>query len=362
MKFIKVSIVFLMASAMVLGAATGAFAKGGKTRNYYIQAETVRWNYAPEENLIYCLDTPGPPCALPDVWTDPIWKKVRYIEYTDETFSEPVPQPEHLGIMGPIIRAEVGDKVVVHFRNHSRLGSFGIHPHLFRYDKVNEGAFYSPVNDPADPNTQPMDGAQVPPGGEFIYRWFADKDSSPGPGDPSSIVGWYHSHVDEPFETNLGLLGPVVVIKKGWAKEVVVARTTKGKPIRRPVPRDVDKELVACFFIFDEEHGEERGLMHSINGYIFGNLKGLEMNRGDRVRWYLMGMGNEVDLHTAHWHGKVVQVGNYWNWQKTDVIELLPGSQKTVTMKADNVGEWIFHCHVADHIYGGMMTTFAIYD
>ncbi len=40
-----------------------------------------------------------------------------------------------------------------------------------------------------------------------------------------------------------------------------------------------------------------------INGLVYGNLKGLNMKVGDKVYWYLMGMGNEVDIHTAHFHG-----------------------------------------------------------
>lgn len=40
-----------------------------------------------------------------------------------------------------------------------------------------------------------------------------------------------------------------------------------------------------------------------INGLVFGNLHGLNMNVGDKVYWYLLGMGNEIDLHTAHFHG-----------------------------------------------------------
>jgi FtsP/CotA-like multicopper oxidase with cupredoxin domain len=42
------------------------------------------------------------------------------------------------------------------------------------------------------------------------------------------------------------------------------------------------------------------------------------------------------------------------------VVELLPGSMITATMRADNPGEWLFHCHVADHIDAGMITTYQI--
>ena len=49
---------------------------------------------------------------------------------------------------------------------------------------------------------------------------------------------------------------------------------------------------------------QESNLMHGINGYVFGNLHGLEMTAGEKVDWYLVGLGNEVDLHTVHFHGQ----------------------------------------------------------
>ena len=74
--------------------------------------------------------------------------------------------------------------------------------------------------------------------------------------------------------------------------------------------------------------------MHSINGYIFGNLRGLVMRNGEKVRWYVLGMGNEVDLHTPHWHGKTLQVGVSVAARRTDVAELLPGSMVTADRRA----------------------------
>ena len=81
------------------------------------------------------------------------------------------------------------------------------------------------------------------------------------------------------------------------------------------------------------------------------------MKQGEKVRWYLLGMGNEIDLHTPHWHGETVTDGG----RNTDVIELLPGSMKTVDMLADNPGTWMFHCHVEDHMEAGMMAVYTIY-
>ena len=272
-----------------------------------------------------------------------MFNKTRYIEYTDATFSVKKPQPEWLGILGPIIRAEVGDKVKVHFCNNSNFGPLGMHPHGFRYIKDNEGASYTGVNSGAPEGA----GAQIAPQTCFTYNWVADKESGPAKGDQSSKVWWYHSHINEPAETNASLLGPIIITRKGQAKP-------DGSPI------GVDQEFVTAFFIFDELDGAEPGLMHSINGYIFGNLKGLIGNNKDKIRWHTLGMGNEVDLHTPHWHGKTVTIGSKKVARRTDVVNLLPATMITADMRADNPGEWVFHCHVSDHILGGMSTTYQI--
>jgi len=93
-----------------------------------------------------------------------------------------------------------------------------------------------------------------------------------------------------------------------------------------------------------------------MNGYIFGNLSGLEATKGDNIRWHLLGMGTEIDIHTAHWHGETVLNAG----RRTDVINLMPSTMVSVTMKSENVGEWLFHCHVTDHVAAGMITRWKI--
>jgi FtsP/CotA-like multicopper oxidase with cupredoxin domain len=96
--------------------------------------------------------------------------------------------------------------------------------------------------------------------------------------------------------------------------------------------------------------------MHGINGLLYGNNRGYEMRVGERVRWYIIGMGTEVDLHTPHWHGVTL----LHNGHRLDVAEVLPAATKTFDLEADNAGTWMFHCHVNDHLEAGMMTTFTI--
>lgn len=336
---------FFAAFAMLLWSV-GSLPAQAQIRQYYLAAEEEIWDFAPSgQNLVHCYPDAAP-CPLPEPWTNSHrFPVVRFVQYSDANYTTRVPQPEWLGILGPILRAEVGDEIQVRLCNRTGR-EVSLHPHGLRYRKEHEGAHYSGVNLGQGPGL----GAAVPPGQCFDYVWLADAESGPAPMELSSKVWWYHSHIHEPSDVNAGLLGPIIVTRRGEAKP-------DGSP------KDVDLELVVAFFVFDMLQGEEAGLMHSINGYIFGNLKGLIIPYGKKVRWHVLGMGNELDLHTPHWHGKTVELGRlgqYWTTQRTDVIALLPAQMVSADMLADNPGEWLLHCHVSDHIDAGMVTTYQI--
>lgn len=314
---------FLLVFALLFPAG----AEGGVRRDYYLAAEDVEWEYAPAgSDLMRSV-------MIPRIYRERTnWPKTRYIEYTDATFTTRKPQPDWMGILGPVIRGEVGDTIFVHFLNRSKRPQ-SIHSHGVRYDKGSEGARYNFGGA----------GGSVRPGAKFTYRWEVLASSGPSPAEPSSKVWLYHGHVDEPMDTNAGLIGPLVITAKG-----------KAKPDGSP--KDVQREFPALFMIFDELRGVESGLFHTINGLMHGNLHGFVMNQGERVRWYLMTLGNERDLHTPHWHGQtVITEGTH-----EDVIMLMPGITRTVDLHAENPGTWMFQCHVSDHMEGGMMTLYTI--
>ena len=54
--------------------------------------------------------------------------KARYVEYTDATFTTKKPAAAHMGILGPVIRAQVGERIRVVFKNKARF-PFSMHPH-----------------------------------------------------------------------------------------------------------------------------------------------------------------------------------------------------------------------------------------
>lgn len=94
--------------------------------------------------------------------------------------------------------------------------------------------------------------------------------------------------------------------------------------------RDVDREFFLLFATFDENRSwyldeninkycsnpgpidqlkndvsfKESNQNYAISGFLYGNLPGLKMYRGENVEWYLMGLGDLTDIHTVHFHGQ----------------------------------------------------------
>jgi hephaestin len=106
----------------------------------------------------------------------------------------------------------------------------------------------------------------------------------------------------------------------------------------------------------DEEAFEESNLMHSINGYVYGNGPVPTMRKGQRVRWYVFTLGTEVDLHTPHWHGNTLTT----NGMRSDMLQLMPGMMMVSDMVPDDAGTWLYHCHVNDHILAGMQMRYRV--
>jgi len=175
----------------------------------------------------------------------------------------------------------------------------------------------------------------------------------------------YHSHAHESADIFAGLMGPIIVTRKGMSG-----------PTGRP--KDVDREFVQLYMIVDENQSPyldynsrtylptgtpasmddfaEGNLKHSINGFIYGNLPQPTMHLNERVRWYMLALGNEADIHTPHWHGNTV----IENGHREDVISLFPAIFKQVDMIPDDGGIWLYHCHVSDHMMAGMMAQYTV--
>ena len=130
-----------------------------------------------------------------------LYKKVLYREFTDGSFTQEKPHPSHLGVLGPVIKGEVGDVVKIHFKNKANR-VFTVHSHGIFYDKSDEGALY------ADHSSDDQKrGDLVEPNKTHLYTWIVTEEHAPTEGDGDCVIRMYHSHVMSVNDINTGLIG-----------------------------------------------------------------------------------------------------------------------------------------------------------
>ncbi|XP_077164339.1 hephaestin isoform X3 [Paroedura picta] len=335
-------------------------AGGTTTRVYYLGIREVEWNYAPlQKDEVKGQSITNNLAASKFLQAaknrvGSTYRKSVYRQYSDPTYTREVPQPAWLGFLGPVIQAEVGDTITVHLKNFASR-PFTIHPHGVFYEKNSEGSHYP------DMSSQDLkkDDA-VLPGGNHTYTWTVPEDHGPTADDPTCLTWIYHSHIDAPKDIATGLIGPLLICKEGTLKSVSQRRhnmdlsfflmfsvvdENQSWHLRENIvtfcgePESIDEE--------DEEF-RESNRMHAINGYVFGNLPVMTMCSGDRVSWHLFGMGNEMDVHTAFFHGQTLTVRGH----RTDVVSLFPATFVTAEMTPHNIGKWLLDCQVHKHLQG----------
>jgi manganese oxidase len=276
---------------------------GGQTREYWLAARSIRWDLAPSGR---------------DEWMNhplPRRRTMRAFVYQPFSagFAHPVGRPR---IPGPTLYAEVGDVIVVHFRNMERRlrQAVTVHPHGVRYNPEYDGAYLGDFT---------RAGGFVGPGEEFTYVWEAT---------PDSVGVWpYHDHgPNHTLNAMRGLFGGIVVREKG-----------------APAP-DVE-QLLFLHSVPPQVTGIPR-LFHCINGRTAaGNTPTIRARTGQRVAMHVIGM--DGNFHTFHIHGH--------RWRDAsgafvDCPTLGPNETITADFIEDNPGRWLYHCHVFSHQDAGM--------
>ena len=314
-----------------------------RERIHYIAAQEISWNYAPQGRNVFS----GGPLFQSRAQLGWTYHKIVYREYTDATFAAPAKQAadqRYMGLVGPTIRAEVGDTVVVVFRNRTRLP----------LDIAPNGVESSPR------------ATAVAPSATRTFQWPITAAVGPGAADLSSIVYTYASNTQQSADENAGLIGALVVTRRGSAR-------ADGSP------NDVDQEIVTLFTSQKEDLdpllGENladprinpRGIRRSakgfidsnafasINGYVFGNMPLPVLRLHDRVRWYLLSTLNDFDGHAPTWSGQTV----LYNGNRTDSIGLVT-SHAAVDMVPDNPGIWRLYCSNGVHLFAGMEARYQV--
>ena len=162
------------------------------------------------------------------------------------------------GVPGPLIEARVGDTLVVHFTNHLTEPTT-IHWHGLRV--------------PVDMDGSPRSQQPVAPGGTFEYRFAL----------PDAGLYWYHPHVDEARQMEVGLYGAIVV-----RSDAEPRADTERVIMLDDVTLGDDGQIAPPGDLLEIHSGRDGGLQ-VINGHI-GTV--LPMRAGQRQRWRVVNAGS----------------------------------------------------------------------
>lgn len=284
-------------------------APGGRVVEYWVQARSGPWNVAPTGR---------------DEWHDkPIAGPHTFRAFTYQLMTPGFASPAGPRAMpGPTLSAEVGDLMVVHFRNaETKLDQpVTMHPHGVKYNPEYDGTYMGDFT---------RAGGFIAPGEEFTYRWECT---------PDSVGAWpYHDHgPNHTLNTFRGLFGMIVVRPKGEK------------------PPDVEVPLF-MHSLTPPVTGLKRAFQ-TVNGRTgAGNTPTVRARVGQDVAMHVFGMNN--DFHTFHIHGH--------RWKDSggafvDSPTVGPNETLTARFVEDNPGRWLYHCHVFSHQDAGMVGWFLV--
>jgi FtsP/CotA-like multicopper oxidase with cupredoxin domain len=295
------------AGALALCAAAPA---GARVRDYWVAAVPTSWNIVPNGHDAIM--------DMPVDRADSIFPTVVYRRYS-RGWRTPLPNAasssaDGLMIPGPLIKARVGDRLRIHFKNMDTLRH---DPHSMHF----HGVHYRPSSDGAYlPGFSGRDG-DVKPGQTWTYRLRAGKDS---------FGVWpYHDHSPSMhMSIEGGMFGMLSILRRH--------------------ERAPDREFEVVFTPF--------GKFMAIDGRAFvGNTPVFHSRVGDLVQWDVMAMGSEH--HTFHVHGH--------RWIGADGIPrdtqtVGPAESFRFRWREEDPGTWLYHCHVEDHMMRGMIGIYRV--
>ena len=308
MKFRRTARVLAAAGALALfSLGTSAQAR---TIDYWVAAVPTTWNLAPNgrDAIMNMPVDPG----------DAIFPTVVYRRYSPgwrrRLQNAARSSSDGLVIPGPLIKARVGDKLRVHFKNMDTLRH---DPHSMHF----HGVHYKPSSDGAYvPGFSHKDG-NVKFGQSYVYRLTAGSDSAG--------VWPYHDHSPS-MDASIGggMFGMLSIL---------------GRHEQAP-----DKEFEVVFSPF--------GKSMAIDGRAFvGNTPVFHSTVGDLVQWDVMAMGSEH--HTFHVHGhRWLTPGGI----ARDTQTVGPAESFRFRWREQDPGTWLYHCHVEDHMMRGMIGIYRV--
>ncbi|XP_017674703.1 PREDICTED: coagulation factor VIII isoform X1 [Lepidothrix coronata] len=328
----------------------------GEVRQYFIAAVEVMWEYGNQRPQHFLKAADPWSSRRKNSWR---YRKVVFREYLDDSFTRPAQRgelDEHLGILGPYIRAEVEDVIMVTFKNLASR-PFSFHSTLTAYEETQ--------------GTE-QQGGVVQPAEVRKFSWKVLPQMAPTMQEFDCKAWAYFSNVDLEKDLHSGLIGPLIICRRGvlsliFRRQLAVQEfsllfTIFDETKSWYFPENVERNcLPPCRIQQDSPDFKRNHSFHAINGYVSDTLPGLVMAQQQRVRWHLLNMGSTEDIHSVHFHGQLFSVRTRQEY-RMGVYNLYPGVFGTVEMWPSHAGIWRVECKVGEHQQAGMSALFLVYD
>jgi FtsP/CotA-like multicopper oxidase with cupredoxin domain len=305
-----------VATIVAIVVGTGAVASvtapvaSAQVREFWVAAVPApTWNMAPNERDAIAGTALGPAqTVLPTVTYRRFTARWRHL-----LPNAPNGSSNQNLIPGPLLRARVGDRLLVHFKNMDTLYKrpHSMHFHGVHYKPSSDGAFV--------PGFSGRDG-DVKPGQTYTYRLTAGRDS---------FGVWpYHDHSPSMDDSIAGgMYGMLSIYGRS-----------------EPLP---DREFEVVF--------APMGDFQTIDGRAFvGNTPVFTSFVGQTIQWDVMAMGSEH--HTFHVHG------HRWmaDGKPRDTQTVGPAETYRIRWHEEDPGTWLYHCHVEAHMMAGMIGIYQV--
>ncbi|KAG9478089.1 hypothetical protein GDO78_013212 [Eleutherodactylus coqui] len=310
----------------------------GQLRTYFIAAVEIIWDYKAENSPYFINEKHHNSQGFQR------YKKVAFREYLDSSFKEPAARGErdvHLGLLGPCIRAEVNDEIIVHFKNMAS------RPY----------SFYSNIL------VVPWKEENVLPQQTRTYTGKVSSQFGPTDSEEECRTWFYTSNAHPHKDFHSGLFGPLLVcrpkvlkrsnvlqlsmqdfslvfmdideteswyFKDNWKQHCPVTCTSKGiSTASCPAACNVKKTSK------DLQHEH---IFHAINGYVGDTTPGLVLSLKRKVRWHLLSMGRK-EIILVQFHGNILTQRSQKD-HPINIVNLYPGVGVTLEMEAHSTGLW----------------------
>jgi FtsP/CotA-like multicopper oxidase with cupredoxin domain len=248
----------------------------------------------------------------------------------------------------PIVVKE-GEKVKVRLINAGFMShKLHLHGHDFKVTSTDG----QPINDPQIIQDQLI---SIAPGERYDIEFIAD--------NPGEWLLECHGDMDGTAGMKLKIQYENSTVNKDKANDKeelpLFDLTTYGKNKDLEFTLDQQYDLEYTMELNTEMDGQET--IYTINGKTFPETERLKVKTGDLVKVKLVN-NSKTDEHPMHLHGHFFQVLSKDGKPLTgspvvkDTLNLKPGEEYIIAFKADNPGNWMFHCHDLHHASAGMVT------